>query len=307
MAEKSKKAPSAAVLKYATTVARSSLREGRPHVELREYGQVTVSYYAGLPFSAYWFDDEEIVFRFRRPNYDTVRAEKAKYFAELTTPTNWLEYRRPLSRDPRPDLESKSGQVMGSAFFEFSQGQIILERLDLEAIKAPHTSPDKSSCKAPRSICSEGGPFIALPQSRLSNYPGYDDEVLNEKIFRAATEEGNLAELGFGLCLLLATPELLYWFPNDSGGLLVRISSWDTPDEERLAKDMAEIDDQDWTPIEGTLLVTEPWYIFDAALEGPSAMTEALTLDLPTGNYSLASRLLSGDDFEFLLVRFCQS
>ena len=132
----SKKKVSPAVLKYVTTVCRDELGEGLPDVELTESNGVTISSYAGAAFAAYWLTESEIVFRFRRPIDDTERASCAEFYSELTSPKDWLEYRRPLSRDPKPDLESKLAQVMGKAFFAISQGELKLEPITEADIKA---------------------------------------------------------------------------------------------------------------------------------------------------------------------------
>lgn len=303
MTNSSEKKPNAGVLKYATSVSRATLGEDMPQVELREHGEITISYYAGSPFAAYWFEGSEIVFRFRRPNNDALRAEQAKYFHELSTPKDWLEYRRPLSRDPRPSLESKSGQIMGTAFYEISQGQLALVDVSVEEITTPRSPTVVATVSGSVSVTSGGGPYIALPQSQLAAYPGYSDEKLNERIFMTASEEGNLAKLAMGTALLLGTPDTLYWFPKESGGVLVRISYFEQADDALLAQLIAELDDEDWNDIEGTLKVTEPWIIFDAAVEGSSAAMEGLKLDLTSGTYALSSRTLHSEDFEFLLVR----
>jgi hypothetical protein len=123
-------------MKFVTTNARRKLCEGMPKVELKEVGDMTVSYFDGVPFRAYWLTDSEVVFRFRRANDDSIRNQNADSYEELAKPKDWLEYRRPLSKDPKPDLQSASAQVMGRAYFELSQGELKLKPIKEADIKA---------------------------------------------------------------------------------------------------------------------------------------------------------------------------
>lgn len=153
------------------------------------------------------------------------------------------------------------------------------------------------------SITSAGGPYIALSESGLAKYPGFEDEALNEAVFRAARDEGSVADLPFGRALLLGTPDPLYWFPDGAGGHLVRVSSFDADDDALLAQMISELDDADWDDIEGTLEVKGPWWVFDSALAGSEAKTAGLLLALTNGSYKVSSRTVMGDDHEFAIVR----
>ncbi len=294
------KAPSAAVLNYVTSVCRRKLGEGTQGVELKEYGPTTVSYFKDQPFALYWLEGEQIVFRFRRPKFDDLRKKHAKYFIELKTPVNWLEYRRPLSRDPRPDLQSAMGAITGKARHETLDGMVLLEDLDLDTLLTPHDGPLPGTL--PTHISSEGAPYIVLPRAKVAKYPGASDEALYKALCSAASEPGSLAKTQFGPALLLGTPDNLYFYPNEGGGLLVRVVCYDPDDDEQLAKDIASLPDEGWEPIEGALKATGPWCAFDAALEAPSE-SEVLTLKLARGSYQLSSRTALGDDFEFMIVR----
>lgn len=295
--------PNAALLKYVNHVARMGLGEGMPEVELREHGDMTVSYYSGLPLAAYWIEGEEIVFRFPRPDDDSKREGVERYYRVLSTPKGWLEYRRPLSRDPKPNLVAKLADVKGTSFFEISKGGRVLAPVSVEEIRTPHEGASSTHVDAIASITSAGGPYIALPESLLTKYPGFEDDALNETVFRAAREEGSVADLPFGRALLLGTPDTLYWFPDANGGHLVRVSSFDADDDELLAKKISELGDAEWNAIEGTLDVKGPWWVFDSALPGSEAKTAGLGLALTKGTYEVSSRTVTGDDHEFAIVR----
>lgn len=274
--------------------------EGWEHFEIETHGDVVVGTFKGKPYSVYWFEDAQVVWRFRRPIFDDVRKEQSKYYLELKVPENWLEYRRPLSRDPSPDLVAVRSMVAGRARREISDGDIDLEEVDLDTILTPHDGPPLGS--TPTHVTSFGGPYIVLPRPKVAKYPGSSDEALCD----AASEDGNIAKTPFGPALLLGTPDNLYWYPRDDGGLLVRVAAYDPADDELLASDVANLPDEDWAPIDGTLKVTGPWCAFDSALESPSE-SEVLTLKLARGSYTLASRTAVGDDFEFLITRFTRA
>lgn len=127
--------PNAGTVKFATAMARMQLAEGAPDVDLKETGDMTVAYYKGLPFAAYWFDGDEVVFRFRRPDDDGMRRGVEQYYRDLSTPKNWLEYRRPLSKDSKPNLVAKLADVLGTSFFEFSKGGKELEPVSVDEIR----------------------------------------------------------------------------------------------------------------------------------------------------------------------------
>jgi hypothetical protein len=130
----SKKKPTAALLKYVHQVARTNIRAGRPGVEVREHGDLIVSYFEGKAFSSYQLVEDEIVFRFRRPHDDSVRKAVAEHYTELTSPKDWLEYRRPLSKDPKPNLQARLAEVAGGAFFAIREGHLKLVPVDASEI-----------------------------------------------------------------------------------------------------------------------------------------------------------------------------
>lgn len=73
-------------------------------------------YAAGkAPYARMWLDGDTLVLRFQAPK-DKTDVDMA-YF-KPATPKGWLEYRRPATRDPKPDLAANIGSVLGQASFE---------------------------------------------------------------------------------------------------------------------------------------------------------------------------------------------
>ncbi len=319
------KGPSTATLKYVTTVARGDIEVvGRKQnskgefesfdvgCTLEEHENLTASYVDGVLFAAFTLEGDEVVFRFPRPSDPTALDGVEKFYRPLKTPVNWLEYRRPLSRDPRPDLQAGFSMI-GVSQREFLQrlmkstpkgppvDQLVFEYADAEA------QPLTVQRNPLEPISTLGGPYVALPESSLDDYPGAEDSGVYEQVCSGDAIYGDVMKIVGTTALVLGSPDHLLWWPEPKGGVLVRVPSIEDDSPEALRSQLNALPKKGWTKMTGTLKVTEPWWVFDSASAGNEAQSSGLKLDLEAGTYSLTKMTHplgeDGEEGEFILVR----
>ena len=155
-----------------------------------------------------------------------------------------------------------------------------------------------------RSINSAGGPYVCLPVSKLPEWLGTEGNHYAKA--QGGSDAGRMIEFPWGPVLVLGTPDTLYWWPTATGGLLIRVVSFDADDEDILRTHVTYPPDEGWEPIAPEMRVTEPLWVFDAALSGASVgRINSLQLPLAAATYRVESRSWQPDDeTELILVRF---
>lgn len=75
----------------------------------------------GDAFATLAIAGKELVLCFAAPkNWDEL-SKVERFYQPLVDKRGWLEYRRPATRDPKPDLEADVGSILGRAAFERRQ------------------------------------------------------------------------------------------------------------------------------------------------------------------------------------------
>lgn len=153
------------------------------------------------------------------------------------------------------------------------------------------------------SIMSAGGPYVVLPESNLGKWKGYADQNAYEAIAYGA-DFGRIVTAAGGTALVLGTPDTLYFWPLDTGGVFVRVSCFDAADDAVLARHLERLPKKGWKGLKGELKVKGKLYAFDAATAGADIGNDALEIELPQGSYSAGHLTFKPDDgTELLLVR----
>jgi len=138
-----------------------------------------------------------------------------------------------------------------------------------------------------RSLYAAHHPYVVMPRSQVHRW-GDDGRGTDLGLAKATPRDVALLDRPWGQALVLGSPDPLYVHPTDDGGLLVRVASLDTHDEQRLRELVSEIGP---TVFEGRVLalrVNEPLCAFDASIPG-SAITPAnsLACELRAGDYAV--------------------
>lgn len=152
-------------------------------------------------------------------------------------------------------------------------------------------------------INSFGGPYLVLPKSNASEWPGATNEAAYEGVCDAAEDDGTLMQVLDIQVLVLGTPDNLYYAAHDSGGVLARVVCFSARDNELLAKLLAELPSSGWTEL-GTLTVPGSLLAFDAGMAGSEALAEGLLLELAAGDYQVShTTFMPDDETELMLTR----
>jgi hypothetical protein len=110
------------VLSYALASTRTTL--GGDGVTEEEDGGFTRFSVGKEPFATLAVEGNDLVVTFRKPkDLDSRLQSKLAYYEELSKPRGWLEWRTPISRDPRPELEADFGSMIGRTLFELLRKQ----------------------------------------------------------------------------------------------------------------------------------------------------------------------------------------
>ncbi len=313
-----KKGPSAGTIKYVIADANSSImvtgykKKANGTFEsielgckLETHGNLTASYVNGVLFACYEINGDELIYRFPRPSDNSMLKGVEQYYRPLKTPSGWLEYRRRVNRDPRPNLQAGFSMIGASKrdFIERlkkspSQGPTV-DRLVFEYDDA---SPQVAVPKQLPTIGSDGGPYLVLPVSALDAWGGYDNYEEYEKIeFTGHLEV--FVEVADTRALVLGTPDPLFWIAGEQGGYLVTACHFDANDDALMQRIVEKLSDDVWEELDASVEVKENWVVFDASFAGQVARDEGLVLELSPGNYQFSRYTYKDDGARFYIVK----
>ena len=190
----------------------------------------------------------------------------------------WVRVHGPISKDPRAWIEIET--PTGDTCFEIA------------------------NAGKWRSIVSAGGPYVCLPVSQLPEWLGTEGPHYAKA--QGGSDAGGIIEFPWGPVLVLGTPDTLYWWPTATGGLLIRVVNFEADDEDILRTHVTYPPEEGWQIVAPELRVSEPWWVFDAALAGAAVgKGNSLQLSLTSGNYRVDTRAWEPDDeTELMLARF---
>ena len=298
----SMKKPSAKTLALILDDARDNIGDGCPGIELVEDGGITASFFNGALYAAFRVNEDRLEYVCRCPEDKTALNQHSEFYTQAASPPGFIRYERPLSSSPTPDLEADWVTVSGRAFFEMKQATDLTPGPSINEIDFNQGESTSSENPPLARAESNGGPYVALPESALENWQGYDDPEYDKLDY--ITSGGALIDVSDTKALLLGSPENLYWFPNDQGGLLAQTVSFRAAEEDVLREIVDELPKTGWKGIRGPLNVEEPLVIFDGAAPGGDAESEGIRLELAAGQYQVSQRThKEKGEFELILVR----
>jgi hypothetical protein len=248
----------------------------------------------GADVAAMTMMGDELVVEFVPPRACEELDAKKRFYRDSRDREGWLQYRRPATRDPRPDLEANLGSIIGSASWE---------RNKPPAFHALH---------------SAGGPYVCLPVGRVVTWGGFIEEggkkefpkehAMYQRVMKCG-DGGELLALEGGVsAIVLGTPDALYWKSLDGGGVLARVVSFDADDDAALEKMLSKLPAAGWKAI-GDIETREPYRAFDAAeFGGNIGEGNSLAMEIAPGRYAVAATTWAPDDgTELLLVRLTRT
>ncbi|MGB4775743.1 MAG: Imm21 family immunity protein [Daejeonella sp.] len=299
-----------ATAKYALTSERTSLGEGREGVTVTEEGDWLKFSLQGICYALLMITDHELVLRFRKANKLDDLEKKLIYYKE-TSVKGWLEWRTPISRDPRPSLEAGLGNMTGQIKYEICQGEHVeITPEDLEKIKSPvQEKADQSATELAfnqisRSVSSFGGPYIVIPATVADKWLGSDNIDAYELVCKGP-ETGHITPVAGQHALILGTPDNLHFMPlSNSSGLFIRVISSDANNDQELQDLLKVLPKKGWELVKDKFEIKGPLLAFDSALPGEDVLNDALSVNLTPGSYQVSTTTFHTDnETEFLLTR----
>lgn len=190
----------------------------------------------GEDYATLRVDDAVVVLTFVAP----IETEHdPRFYRAVRGKPEWLEFRRPATRDPRPDLEADVGALLGAAAYERRTKGVWQHRT------------------------SASGAYLALPMRRVPRWPG------GKRAKQVASGGDAIVDVSDGVSGLVLGPGTLRVWPTDHGPVLVRGAC---EDEAMLRRHLKKLPKAGWTRLAGRLgeAGERIWVAFDAKLSGYS-------------------------------------
>jgi hypothetical protein len=92
-------------------------------VEVRIVDGARVYSDLGKEFATLALDGTTLILRFAAPKKKDDLARVERFYRPVAGRPGWLEFRRPATRDPRPNLEAAVGTLLGQAAFDRNTGR----------------------------------------------------------------------------------------------------------------------------------------------------------------------------------------
>jgi len=286
-----------AILTYAMSAVRTRLGDGREGIVVTEEGKAVRFSCKGTPFATVEVQGEDLVVSFLAPKEPQVPAEKLAHYRPAK-PTGWLEFRTPVSRDPKPWLQSGFGSMVGRVQFELSQsGGAPAAKAAAKGKTAPPPKSKPHSLHGPAS--SAGGPFLVLPEASAAAWNGSKDAAGYEAVCKGP-DQGRVIEIAGRDALVLGTPDLLFAVERPDGVVFARAVSHDDDNRAAIETLLQSPPAKGWKSMGQLKLAKGPLLAFDASASGGDRA--GLKLKLAAGTYSVHSATLTPDDDTELLV-----